>query len=187
MKLFALLAAGAIALTASTLQAADSQQPAHALDFQAKTIEGESVDLEKYKGQVVLIVNVASKCGLTPQYEGLQAIYEKYQDKGFVVLGFPCNQFKGQEPGTDAEIKQFCTTKYDVSFPLFSKLEVNGEGAAPLYKYLTSRNTEPVGSGEISWNFEKFVIGRDGQVAARFSPRTKPEAPEVIKAIEAEL
>lgn len=187
MKLFALIAAGVIALTASATHAADSKQPSGALDFEVSTIEGETVDLEKYKGKVVLIVNVASKCGLTPQYEGLQAMYEKYQDKGFVVLGFPCNQFKGQEPGSDAEIKQFCTTKYDVSFPLFSKLEVNGEDAAPLYKYLTAQNTEPVGSGEISWNFEKFLIGRDGKVAARFSPRTKPEAPELVKAIESEL
>lgn len=187
MKLTALLLAGIVAMAASPLSAADSKQPASALDFEVSTIDGETVDLEKYKGKVVLIVNVASKCGLTPQYEGLQALYEKYNDQGLVVLGFPCNQFRGQEPGSNEEIKQFCTTKYDVSFPLFSKIEVNGEGAAPLYKYLTAQDVEPVGSGEISWNFEKFLIDREGKVVARFAPRTKPEDAEVIKAIESEL
>lgn len=158
-----------------------------ALNFKMKNIDGESVDLEDYEGNVVLIVNVASRCGLTPQYAGLEQLYDKYKEKGFVVLGFPCNQFAGQEPGTDAEIKQFCSTRYDVSFPMFSKIEVNGDGAAPLYKYLTGKAVEPAGKGNISWNFEKFLVDRDGNLIARFSPRTKPSDAELIKAIESNL
>lgn len=181
------LLAGFSAMSASLSHAADAEKPQHALDLKMKTIDGETADLSKYRGKVVLIVNVASECGLTPQYEALQAIYEKYQEKGFVVLGFPANQFRGQEPGSDADIKQFCTTKYNVSFPMFSKIEVNGEGAAPLYQYLTSQDVAPVGDGEITWNFEKFLLDREGKVAARFSPRTTPDSPEVIKSIEAEL
>lgn len=174
-------------MSASLSHAADAQKPQHALDFKMKTIDGETADLSKYRGKVVLIVNVASECGLTPQYEALQAIYEKYREKGFVVLGFPANQFGLQEPGSDADIKQFCSTEYNVSFPMFSKIEVNGEGAAPLYQYLTSQDVPPVGDGEIAWNFEKFLLDREGKVAARFSPRTTPDSPEVIKSIEAEL
>jgi glutathione peroxidase len=166
-------------------------QPAKAdhecsLSFEAKTIDGESVDLHDYEGKVVLIVNVASKCGLTRQYAGLQSLYEKYQDKGFVILGFPCNEFGGQEPGTDAEIKQFCSTKYDVSFPMMSKVNVNKD-ACDLYKHLTSQDTNPAGSGPISWNFEKFLIGRDGQLVHRFSPRTAPADKELVDAIEKQL
>ncbi len=157
------------------------------LDFKVKNIDGETVDLEDYEGKVVLIVNVASKCGLTKQYTGLEALYKKYEDKGFVILGFPCNQFKGQEPGSEADIKKFCSTKYNVTFPLFSKVEVNGEGACDLYKHLTSTPASPVGEGEISWNFEKFLINRDGKLVHRFSPRTVPEDEELVKAIEAEL
>lgn len=185
--LMPLLLVGVIAVSASISHAAEAEKPQHALDFKMKTIDGGTADLNKYRGKVVLIVNVASECGNTPQYEGLQAIYEKYQDKGLVVLGFPANQFGLQEPGTDAEIKQFCSTEYGVSFPMFSKIEVKGDGAAPLYQYLTSQETEPVEKGVITWNFEKFLIGRDGKVAARFSPSTEPDSPEVIKAIEAEL
>jgi glutathione peroxidase len=158
-----------------------------ALNFKMKNIDGETVDLEDYEGNVVLIVNVASRCGLTPQYAGLEQLYDKYKEKGFVVLGFPCNQFAGQEPGTDAEIKQFCSTRYDVSFPMFSKIEVNGDGAAPLYKYLTGKAVEPAGKGNISWNFEKFLVDRDGNLIARFSPRTKPSDAELIEAIESNL
>jgi glutathione peroxidase len=158
-----------------------------ALNFKAKNIEGESVDLEDYEGNVVLIVNTASQCGLTPQYSGLQETYEKYKEKGFVVLGFPCNQFGRQEPGTEAEIKEFCSTNYNVSFPMFSKIDVNGENAAPIYKYLTSKDAKPAGKGEISWNFEKFLIDREGNLVNRFAPRTKPSDPELIKALEAEL
>jgi glutathione peroxidase len=158
-----------------------------ALNFKMKTIDGETVDLEDYEGNVVLVVNVASECGLTRQYTGLQAMYDKYKDKGFVILAFPCNQFGSQEPGSEAEIKQFCSTKYSVNFPMFSKVEVNGENAAPIYKLLTAKELQPVGSGKISWNFEKFLIGRDGQPIARFSPRTDPSDAELVKAVEAEL
>lgn len=157
-----------------------------ALSFSAKTIDGESVDLHDYEGKVVLIVNVASKCGLTRQYAGLQSLYEKYQDKGLVILGFPCNEFGGQEPGTEAEIKQFCSTKYDVTFPMMSKVNVNKD-ACDLYKHLTAQNSKPAGSGPISWNFEKFLIGRDGQLVNRFSPRTAPSDAELVSAIEAQL
>lgn len=171
------------------ISAAEAADQAHegALVFESRSIDGETVDLEAYAGKVVLVVNVASRCGLTPQYSGLQSLYEKYKDRGFVVLGFPCNQFGEQEPGTAAQIKQFCTTKYNVSFPMFSKIEVNGEGAAPLYKYLTSRDVPPAGSGEISWNFEKFLIDREGRLVHRFSPRTKPSDADLVEAIEAAL
>jgi len=158
-----------------------------ALNFKAKTIDGKTVDLEDYEGKVVLIVNTASRCGLTPQYAGLQQMYEKYQGKGFVVLGFPCNQFGRQEPGTEAEIKQFCSANYNVSFPMFSKIDVNGGEAAPIYKYLTSQDTKPAGKGDISWNFEKFLIDRDGQLVGRYAPRTKPDDADLVKAVEAEL
>lgn len=169
----------------ASLQAAD-KTPA-ALDFTMKSLDGKEVDLGKYQGQVVMVVNVASKCGLTPQYEQLQALHEKYGSQGLAILGFPCNQFLSQEPGTAQEIQQFCRVNYGVTFPLFAKIEVNGEDAAPLYKYLTALDTEPKGPGKIDWNFEKFIIGRNGGVVARFAPRTKPDAPEVIKVIEAEL
>jgi glutathione peroxidase len=158
-----------------------------ALNFKAKTIDGETVDLEDYEGNVVLVVNTASQCGLTPQYAGLQELYEKYKDKGFVVLGFPCNQFGSQEPGSEAEIKQFCSTKYNVTFPMFSKIDVNGEEAAPIYKYLTSQDAKPAGKGQISWNFEKFLIDREGNLVNRFAPPTKPSDAELIQAIDSEL
>ena len=158
-----------------------------ALDFQVETIEGKQVDLTSYRGKVVLVVNVASRCGLTPQYTGLQGLYEKYQDDGLVILGFPCNQFAGQEPGSNREILEFCTAKYDVTFPMFSKVDVNGENATPLYKYLTSQDVKPAGTGDISWNFEKFLIDRQGKLVHRFSPRTKPTDAEVVGAIEATL
>ena len=157
------------------------------LDFKLKSIDGKEVDLAQYKGKVVLMVNVASKCGNTPQYENLESIYEKYKAKGLVVIGVPANEFGKQEPGTDAEIKEFCTTKYNVTFPMMSKIKVKGEGIDPLYKFLTSKETDPKYAGDITWNFEKFLIGRDGQVSARFSPKTKPTAEEVEKAIMAEL
>jgi glutathione peroxidase len=166
---------------------AHSDEPKNALNFQVVSIDGDKTNLEDYRGKVVLVVNVASACGLTPQYTGLQELYEKYKDQGFVVLGFPSNQFGAQEPGTDSEIKTFCSTKYNVSFPMFSKVDVNGANAVPLYKHLTSQDAPPVGSGKISWNFEKFLIGRDGKLVNRFSPRTKPTDGEVIKAVEAQL
>lgn len=184
--LISLLALGAFATMAP---AADDTAADHecALDFEMKSIDGKTVDLHDYEGKVVLIVNTASQCGLTPHYAGLQDLYEKYQDKGLVVMGFPCNQFGSQEPGSDADIKQFCTSRYDVSFPMFSKIEVNGDAAAPLYKFLTSQDTKPDGKGKIGWNFAKFVIDRDGQIVARFSPRTEPSDAELVKAIETEL
>jgi glutathione peroxidase len=158
-----------------------------ALNFKVQNIDGETVDLEDYEGQVVLVVNVASKCGLTPQYTGLEKLYQEYADQGFVILAFPCNQFGGQEPGSEADIKKFCSTKYNVSFPMFSKVNVNGDQAAPIYKYLTGKPVDPKGEGPISWNFEKFLIDREGQLVARFAPPTKPDAPELVKAIESEL
>lgn len=165
---------------------ADDKKPT-ALDFKVKSIAGKEVDLSEYKGKVIVVVNVASECGLTPQYEGLEALYQKYSNKGLTVLGFPCNQFGKQEPGSDAEIAQFCETNYKVKFPMFSKVEVNGEGAAPLYKHLTSQDAKPKGKGQVAWNFEKFVIGKNGEVVARFAPKTEPDDAELVKTIEAEL
>jgi glutathione peroxidase len=157
------------------------------LSFTMKSLDGKDVDLSKYQGKVVMIVNVASKCGLTPQYKELQALHEKYGKDGLAILGFPCNQFLSQEPGTADQIKEFCRVNYGVSFDMFAKVEVNGDGACDLYKNLVALNTKPVGPGKISWNFEKFIIGRNGEVVARFSPRTKPEDREVLKVLEAEL
>ncbi|MEZ5975478.1 MAG: glutathione peroxidase [Planctomycetota bacterium] len=156
-------------------------------DFQLKAIDGSERSLADYSGKVALVVNVASKCGLTPQYKGLQDLYTKYKDRGFTVLGFPCNQFKEQEPGTDAEIQQFCTLNYGVDFPMFSKVYVNGPSRHPLYKWLTSVDAKPEGSGDILWNFGKFLIGKDGAILARFGPRTEPTDPALIQAIEANL
>jgi cytochrome c peroxidase len=154
------------------------------LDFSLPDIDGESVDLNQLKGKVVMMVNVASKCGLTPQYEALQALYDRYSATGLVVLGFPANNFRDQEPGTDAEIKKFCTSNYGVTFPMFSKISVIGEDQHPLYAYLTDENTNPGFSGDIQWNFTKFLINREGKVIARFSPKTEPNSKEVILAIE---
>ena len=184
MKLAALLSLCVAVVLALPAVAADAKGP---LDFKMKDIDGKPVDLSKYKGEVVLIVNVASKCGLTPQYEQLEAVYTKYKDKGLQVLGFPANEFGKQEPGTNAEIKTFCTSKYNVDFPMFAKIVVKGEGIHPLYEYLTSAKTNPGFDGDIRWNFDKFLVGRDGKVIQRFNPRVKPDAPEVIEAIEAEL
>jgi len=166
---------------------ASSARAAGPLEFKAKDIDGKEVDLAQYKGKVVMVVNVASKCGNTPQYEGLEALYKKYGEKGFVVLGFPANEFKGQEPGSDADIKQFCTSKYGVTFPMFSKVVVKGDGQNEMYKNLTSKDTNPKFAGDVTWNFEKFLIAKDGQVAARFTPKTKPGDEKVVKAIEEQL
>ena len=179
------LVAGVLPISIGTANAADKAPPA--LNFKMKSLDGKEVDLTKYQGKVVMVVNVASKCGLTPQYKQLQALYETHEKDGLVILGFPCNQFRHQEPGTAEEIQKFCTVNYGVSFPLFAKIEVNGDGACPLYKHLTALDVKPKGSGKISWNFEKFVIGRSGEVLARFAPQTKPDAPEVLKVIEDEL
>ena len=155
------------------------------LSYTLKDIKGSPVELSKYKGKVVLLVNVASKCGLTPQYEGLEALYEKHQKDGFVIVGIPANEFGKQEPGTNEEIEKFCTSKYKVTFPMMSKVVVKGEGIDPLYDHLTGKSAKF--PGEISWNFEKFLVGKDGQVVARFAPRTKPDDPKLLAAIEAEL
>jgi glutathione peroxidase len=150
-----------------------------------KDIDGKETSLNAYKGKVLLIVNVASKCGLTPQYQALEAVSEKYKAKGLVVLGFPCNQFAGQEPGTNEEIKQFCSSKYNVTFPLFDKIEVNGPNRHPLYTALAGK--ESPYPGDIKWNFSKFLIGRNGEILKRFEPKTTPDSPEVIEAIETAL
>jgi len=156
-------------------------------EFTMKDIDGSDVSLEKYKGNVVMLVNVASRCGLTPQYEGLQAIYDKYKDRGFTVLGFPANNFMGQEPGTEAEIKEFCSLNYNVGFPMFSKISVKGTDQHPLYRFLTHPETNPGFDGDITWNFEKFLADREGKIIARFSPRTVPTDAEVIEKLEAAL
>ncbi len=161
-----------------------SDAPAGGLDFKVTDIQGNEVSLADYHGQVLLVVNVASQCGLTPQYDALQAVYKQHEAEGLVVLGFPCNQFGKQEPGSNEEIAEFCTSKHNVTFPMFAKIEVNGEGADPLYRFLTAEELQPAGSGKITWNFEKFLIGRDGKPRARFSPRTAPDAPEVLEAIK---
>ena len=165
------------------------------LSFKMKSLSGDPVNLNDYQGKVVLIVNVASECGLTPQYEQLQSLYEQYSKQGLAVLGFPCNQFGGQEPGSAKEISQFCKENYGVEFDMFEKVDVNGEGACGLYKYLTNHpvnyhagaRVKPDYTGKISWNFEKFLIGRDGQVKARYQPRISPDDEQVVKAIQAEL
>ena len=154
-------------------------------DIKVKDIDGKDTTLGAYKGKVLLIVNVASKCGYTPQYKGLEALYKKYKDKGLVVLGFPCNQFGKQEPGTNEEIKQFCTSKYDVTFPMFDKIEVNGENRHELYTALAGKDS-PF-PGDIKWNFNKFLIGKDGKIIKRFDSRVAPESEELVKAVEGAL
>ena len=156
-------------------------------DFTQKTLDGREQKLADYKGKAVLVVNVASKCGLTPQYEGLQKLFEKYAARGFAVLGFPCNQFAGQEPGSPQEIAEFCSRNYGVSFPLFAKIDVNGPKRAPLYAWLTSQPTQPDGPGDVLWNFGKFLVDKQGKVAARFNPRVAPDAPELVAAVEKAL
>jgi glutathione peroxidase len=177
----------AFATTAVFVQAKGDSKVASVLDRKMKGLDGKEVDLAQYKGKVVMIVNVASKCGLTPQYKQLEAAYEKYKDQGFVIIGVPANEFGHQEPGTDQEISTFCTSKYNVTFPMLSKVVVKGNGITPLYQELTLKEKNAKFPGDIAWNFTKFVVGRDGQVSNRFEPRTKPDAPEVISAIETEL
>ncbi|KUN21346.1 glutathione peroxidase [Streptomyces antibioticus] len=162
----------------------DSNSP---LSVQIGTLQGGAADLSQYAGQAVLIVNVASKCGLTPQYTGLENLQKSYADQGFTVLGVPCNQFLGQEPGSAEEIAEFCSATYGVTFPLTEKVEVNGEGRHELYERLVDFADGDGHTGDIRWNFEKFLIGRDGTVVARFSPQTEPEAAELVAAVEAQL
>jgi len=155
------------------------------LDQTVKDIDGKQAPLKSYQGKVLLIVNVASHCGFTPQYKGLEGLYEKYKDKGFAVLGFPCNQFGAQEPGTNEEIKQFCSSKYNVTFPLFDKIEVNGPNRHPLYAELAGKDSPY--PGDIKWNFNKFLIGKDGKILKRFDSKVAPDSPELTQAIEAAL
>ena len=178
--------ATALTTTAQAADKGDKNVPA-ALNFKMKNLTGKEVDLSKYKGKVVLIVNVASYCGNTPQYKGLEDLHEKYADQGLAVLGFPANEFGKQEPGSDEEIADFCGKNYGVKFDMFSKVVVKGEGQCPLYNYLTSKETDPKFAGDVTWNFEKFLIDRDGKVVARFAPKVKPESKEVVAAIETEL
>lgn len=147
-------------------------------EFEAKTIDGQPQTLEQYRGKALLIVNVASKCGFTPQYEGLEALYRKYRDKGLAILGFPCDQFGHQEPGDERQIKEFCALSYQVSFPMFAKIKVNGDDAHPLYKYLKSEQGGLLGMDFIKWNFTKFLVDKDGKVVKRYAPTDKPESIE---------
>jgi glutathione peroxidase len=162
-------------------------QPASPLDFTVKTIDGKEQNLSEYKGKVVMIVNVASRCGFTPQYEGLEKLYKTYADRGFVILGFPANNFRQQEPGTNEQIKQFCTAKYGVTFPMMSKISVAGEDKAPLYKFLTQPQTAGDFAGEIGWNFNKFLVDRNGNLIARYNSKTPPDDSQVTNEIEKAL
>lgn len=153
-------------------------------EFTMKDIDGKDIKLDAYKGKVVMIVNVASKCGYTSQYEGMETIHKKYKDQGLVVLGFPANNFMGQEPGTEKEIKEFCSTKYGVTFPMFSKISVTGADQHPLYTYLTSKESNPEFGGDISWNFNKFIVDRSGKIVARFGSKDKPESEAVTATVE---
>jgi len=175
------LVAGAFLVMAGSLFAA-----AGFYNFTLNSIDGKPAPLADYKGKVVLVVNVASQCGYTPQYSALESIYEKYKDQGFVILGFPANNFGAQEPGTNEEIKTFCTRKYSVTFPIYAKVSVKGDDRTPLYGYLTTQ-ANPAVAGEIKWNFTKFLVDRNGNVVKRFEPDVTPDSPEVIAAIEKAL
>jgi glutathione peroxidase len=182
-----LVAASLLCVSYAVSAEEPAKKPTSVLAFQVQDIDGKTVDLSKYKGEVLLIVNTASQCGYTPQYEGLERIYEKFKDRGFEVLAFPANEFGHQEPGTNPEIKSFCSSKYNVTFPLFSKIVVKGNGIHPLYQFLTSRETDPKFHGAIPWNFAKFLVNRKGEVIARFEPGDEPESAKVAKAIETAL
>ncbi len=156
-------------------------------DIPIHTLQGDETTLGAYAGKALLLVNVASKCGLTPQYEGLERLQKTYGDRGFSVVGFPCNQFRGQEPGTSEEIQQFCSTTYGVTFPLMEKIEVNGEGRHPIYAELTEKADAEGNAGDITWNFEKFLVAPDGAIVARYRPQVEPEDPTVVADIEAQL
>ena len=178
------------ASVSSWIQAGDSSKGGNTpliYDFVVKSIDGKEVKLDQFRGKALLLVNVASQCGYTPQYEGLQKIYLKYKDQGFVVLGFPANNFGAQEPGTDQEIKTFCSTRYQVTFPMFSKISVKGADKNPLYQFLTEEKTDPKFAGEIKWNFNKFLIDKNGNIVARFDSKDTPESGKVVEAIEQAL
>jgi glutathione peroxidase len=180
MKTIFLLAAFVAALKIVSAQAADS-----IYSIPLKDIDGKDTSLKPYEGKVMLVVNVASKCGYTPQYTQLESIYEKYKGQGLTIVGFPCNQFGGQEPKAEADIKQFCTSTYNVTFPMFSKIEVNGPNRNPVYGILAGKDSPY--AGDIKWNFTKFLVSRDGRILKRFESKVKPDAPEVTQAIEAAL
>lgn len=169
-------------LAAATLLAASSVH-----EFSLKSIDGKPAPLSAYQGKVMLLVNVASKCGYTPQYAGLQKLYERYKDRGLVIVGVPANNFGGQEPGTDEEIKTFCTRTYNVTFPMLSKVSVKGEDQTPLYQYLTSAAANPATAGDVKWNFTKFLVNKQGKVIGRFESKVKPDAPELTSAIDQAL
>jgi len=156
-------------------------------DFTLNSIDGQPAPLAAYKGKVVLLVNVASKCGYTPQYSALESTYEKYKDRGFVIVGIPANNFGAQEPGSNQEIKTFCSSKYHVTFPMMAKVSVKGDDITPLYQFLTDKSSNPQSGGEIKWNFTKFLIGPDGRVITRFEPEITPDSPQVTSAIEEAL
>ncbi len=189
MKVLTSLLLGVALLCPAMVRADDKgdKKVAGALNFKMKSIDGKEVDLSKYQGKVVMFVNVASQCGYTPQYKELQAVYEKYSKDGFVIVGVPANEFGKQEPGADEEIAKFCDSKYGVKFDLMSKVVVKGDGICPLYKYLTSKDTDPKFAGDVKWNFTKFVVGKNGEVVGRFEPAVKPDDKKVIELIETEL
>lgn len=164
-----------------------SLSAASVYDYTLTSIDGQSTPLSSFKGKVVMLVNVASHCGYTPQYAGLEALYEKHKAEGFVIIGIPANNFMSQEPGTNAEIKTFCKSKYDVHFPMMAKVSVAGNDIAPLYRYLTSEKQDPQFGGDIKWNFTKFLIGKDGQILKRFEPAVTPDDPAVTSAVSAAL
>jgi glutathione peroxidase len=190
-KTATLLMTGALVLTGAMAlgnrSQAEDKKVAPTLDFTMKDIDGKDVKLSKYQGKVLLVMNVASFCGNTKQYTSMEAMYKKYKSQGFELLAFPANEFGKQEPGSDKEIKEFCTAKYNVSFPMFSKIVVKGEGQHPLYKYLTSKDTDPKFGGDIEWNFDKFLINRKGEIIGRFKPGLDPMQPAVVTAVEAAL
>lgn len=178
------LLVGGLLMTSARAEEKTGEPSQAVLDQKMQTLDGKSVNLKKYEGKVVLIVNTASECGLTPQYTELQKLHEKYKDQGLVVLGFPCNQFGTQEPGSSKEISEFCTKNYGVTFDMFEKVEVNGDGACELYQTLTGMDLKPKGSGKVSWNFEKFLIDRQGKPVARFEPKTAPDDAAIVSAVE---
>ncbi len=187
MALFLVKAMGAESNSNATANNVGKGTAKTMYDFTLKDSKGRDVKLDEFRGRVVMLVNVASKCGYTPQYEGLQKIYERYREQGFTILGFPANNFGAQEPGTNEEIQEFCRINYGVTFPVFSKISVKGDDKHPLYKYLTERETNPEFAGEIKWNFNKFLVGRDGRILARFDSGDKPEDAKVTQAIEQAL
>jgi glutathione peroxidase len=167
-----------------TLATSAERTPSGIYDFTVKDIDGKNVSLSRYEGKVLLIVNVASRCGNTPQYADLEELYRRYKEQGFMILGFPANNFRAQEPGTDAEIKKFCTINYNVTFDMFSKISVKGSDQHPLYTFLTSAETNPEYAGDVKWNFQKYLVGRNGNVIAKFMPNVEPLSPDATRALD---